>query len=218
MAAGTRVESMPEDCLSHVLSFASPTDACRSSAVSAAFRDAADSDLVWENFLPSDYPEIISRSVSPVEFSSKKDLFRRLSFPEIVELVMVCWLEIHGRIDISMLSPNTSYGAYLIIQLLDRAFGLDTVLCEVSIEIGDHRMQRPIHLTRDKCRGEGSGVSRKGEEDVVRTRGDGWLEVELGEFYNNGREKEVKMWFRETKGVHLKGGLLVEGIELRPIE
>ncbi|KAL0375787.1 UNVERIFIED_CONTAM: F-box protein PP2-B15 [Sesamum calycinum] len=118
-----------------------------------------------------------------------------------------------------MLSPSTTYGAYLIIQLLDRAFGLDTVLSEVSIEVGSYRMQRPIYLKRDHCRREGREVLRRGEEEeVVRARGDGWLEVELGEFYNNGSEKEVKMWFRETKGVHLKGGLLVQGIELRPKE
>ncbi|KAL0454755.1 UNVERIFIED_CONTAM: F-box protein PP2-B15 [Sesamum latifolium] len=118
-----------------------------------------------------------------------------------------------------MLSPNTTYGAYLIIQLLDRAFGLDTVLSEVSIEVEKYRMQRPIYLKRDRYKTEGVEASRRGEEgEVVRARGDGWLEVELGEFYNNGSEKEVKMWFRETKGVHLKGGLLVEGIELRPKE
>lgn len=67
------------ECLSHVISFTSPRDACQSSLVSEIFRDAADSDLAWENFLPSDYREIISKAVSPMEFSSKKDLFRKLS-------------------------------------------------------------------------------------------------------------------------------------------
>ncbi|GKD38325.1 F-box protein PP2-B15-like protein, partial [Tanacetum coccineum] len=45
-----------------------------------------------------------------------------------------------------------------------------------------------------------------------------WLEIELGEFYNDGSsEKEVKMSLREVDGVRLKGGLLVEGIEIRPV-
>ncbi|KAK4406705.1 F-box protein PP2-B15 [Sesamum angolense] len=116
-----------------------------------------------------------------------------------------------------MLSPSTTYGAYLIIQLLDRAFGLDTVLSEVSIEVGNYRMQRPIYLKRDRCKREGLEASRRGEdEEVIRARGDGWLEVELGEFYNNGSEKEVKMWFRETKGVHLKGVFLFKALSLDP--
>lgn len=73
------MEALPEECLSLVFSLTSPADACRSAAASSAFRVAADSDLVWETFLPPDYRDIISTSVSPVEFSNKKDLFRQLS-------------------------------------------------------------------------------------------------------------------------------------------
>ncbi|KAK6143889.1 hypothetical protein DH2020_024237 [Rehmannia glutinosa] len=232
--ADTTVEALPEDCLCHVISFTSPRDACRSAVVSAAFRGAADSDGAWENFLPPDYREIISRSVSPVEFSSKKDLFRRLSsapllidggkkvnlivgFSEVVELRMVCWLEIYGKISIEMLSPNTTYGAYLIIQLTERAFGLDVEPSEVSIEIGSYKTRGTIYLKCDLLKRQGLvDTLREGEDRVVCVREDKWLEVELGEFYNYGNHKEVKMWFREVKGVHLKGGLLVEGIELRP--
>ncbi|KAI3448540.1 hypothetical protein Pfo_005205 [Paulownia fortunei] len=266
--ADTRVEALPEECLSHVISFTSPCDACRSAVVSATFCDAADSDLTWENFLPSDYREIVSRSVSPVEFSSKKDLFRRLSstsllidggkktfsidkctnkkcymlsarelsiawssnslywswkpllhsrFSEAVELIMVCCLEIHGKINIGLLSPHTTYGAYLIIQLMDRAFGLDIVPSEVSIEVGGYKTQRTIYLKCDEHKRPGLKVLRDEEDRVICERKDRWLDIELGEFYNSGSDQdEVKMWFREIKGVHLKGGLLVEGIELRP--
>ncbi|KAL8540897.1 hypothetical protein ACS0TY_002227 [Phlomoides rotata] len=268
--AETTVEELPEECLSLVISLTSPGDARCSAAASSALRVAADSDLTWETFLPSDYRDIISRSVSPVEFSSKKDLFCRLSsaplliyggkktfsidkytnkkiymlsardlsiawssnslywswksllgsrFPEVVELVMVCWLEIHGKISIGLLSPNTTYGAYLIIQVMDRAFGLDMVPSEVSIEIGANKVQKTLYLKSDECQRQGLKESRERENQAICPRGDGWLEVELGEFYNNGRgeeEEEVKMWFREIKGVHLKGGIVVEGIELRP--
>lgn len=69
---------LPEDCISLVLSLTSPQDACRLSLVSPEFRSAAKSDVVWIRFLPSDYEDIISRSVSPVIFSSKKDLYFRL--------------------------------------------------------------------------------------------------------------------------------------------
>ncbi|GFP79144.1 F-box protein pp2-b15 [Phtheirospermum japonicum] len=224
--ADTRVEELPEECLSHVISFTSPQDACRSAIVSSAFRDAADADGIWENFLPPDYRDIISRSVSPVEFSSKKDLFRRLSSTPllidggkmVVELRMVCWLEIYGKINITKLSPHTTYGAYLIIQLTERAFGLDVVPSEASIQIESYKSRGMIYLNCNERKRHGVDTLKEGEHNdrVVCVREDKWLEVELGEFYNTGNLKEVKMWFREIKGVHLKGGLLVEGIELRP--
>ncbi|KAG5531265.1 hypothetical protein RHGRI_026020 [Rhododendron griersonianum] len=66
---------LPEGCISLILSMTSPRDACRWSAISSGFDAAANSDSVWEKFLPSDYRQIISRSVSPVVFSTKKQLY-----------------------------------------------------------------------------------------------------------------------------------------------
>lgn len=77
--ATANLDSLPEECLAQVISFTSPRDACRSALVSAIFRDAADSDVAWEKFLPSDYEEIVARAVTPLEFSSKKDLHRKLA-------------------------------------------------------------------------------------------------------------------------------------------
>ncbi|KAH6802510.1 hypothetical protein C2S51_033956 [Perilla frutescens var. frutescens] len=263
-------DAVPEECLSLVISFTSPRDACCSAAASASFRAAADSDAVWETFLPPDYRDIVSRSVSPVEFSSKKELFCRLSstpllidggkktfsidintnkkcymlsarelsiawstnslywswksiihsrFSEAVELIMVSWLEIHGKVKMGMLSPNTTYAAYLVLQLVDRAFGLDGHATEASIEIGNYKIEKSIYLKSDKSTKWTSKDVKEGEERTIRPRGDGWLEVELGEFHSNhgmNEEDEVNMRFSETKGVHLKGGIVVEGIELRP--
>ncbi|KAL1549562.1 F-box protein PP2-B15-like [Salvia divinorum] len=261
------MEALPEDCLSLVIALTSPCDACSAAAVSTAFRTAAASDAVWESFLPPDYRDIISRSVSPVDLSSKKDAFRRLSsapllidggkktfsidksrnkkiymlsarelsiawsknslcwswkpvdhsrFLEAAELVMVSWLELHGKVNVGMLSPNTTYRAYLILQLVNRAFGLDVVPSEASIEIGNYKKIRTIHL--DKYNRHGPMDLNGGEDNMIHPCGDKWLEVELGEFHSHGRKEEevVSIWFRETNGVHLKGGIVVEGIELRP--
>ncbi|GER44953.1 F-box family protein, partial [Striga asiatica] len=273
------VAELPEECLSHVVSFTCPRDACRSSAVCGVFHGAADSDLTWEKFLPSDYREIISRSVCPPEFVSKKELFEKLSaapllidggnkeylktlengnklfamtfcvdkytnkrcymlsarelsitwssnplcwcwkptqlsrFPESIELISVCRLEILGKFDTRMLSPNTTYGAYLVFQLTNRAFGLSASPFEVSVEIGDCKKRGRFYLKQDECKGQE-------EPDVapeaLSPRGDGWSEVELGEFYVGGAHREVKLEFKEVKSEHLKGGLLVDGVELRP--
>ncbi|KAM7488531.1 hypothetical protein LguiB_026015 [Lonicera macranthoides] len=70
---------LPEDCISNIISRTSPRDACRACSISLAFKSAADSDIVWEQFLPTDYPEILSGSAAPVVFSTKKELYIRLS-------------------------------------------------------------------------------------------------------------------------------------------
>ncbi|KAK1592112.1 hypothetical protein Q3G72_019735 [Acer saccharum] len=72
---------LPEECISHIISNTSPRDACRSSMVSPHFKSAADSDYVWESFLPTDYQQIISNLVSPsssLSSLSKKDLYLHL--------------------------------------------------------------------------------------------------------------------------------------------
>ncbi|KAH9680949.1 F-box protein PP2-B10 [Citrus sinensis] len=71
--------ALPAECISNIISLTTPRDACRLSVVSPVFKSAADSDSVWENFLPSDYKQIISNSVSSLITSlSKKDLYFHL--------------------------------------------------------------------------------------------------------------------------------------------
>ncbi|XP_021898947.1 F-box protein PP2-B15-like [Carica papaya] len=287
------MEHLPEDCFSYVLSLTSPIDAGRISAVSSVIKSAADSDKVWEKFLPSDYYQIITRLVSPPPCcSSMKDLFLRLCNPqlidggkkmfkleksskklyilsareltitwannplywtwksdllhsrfgEVAELRTICWLEIYGNIKIKMLSPRTHYTAYLIVKFANRAFGLDTLPSQVSVEVGNKIKSRStvylrcsrqestkrvletimflnrVSALRSRVVGAGGDGGGRG---VVREREDGWVEIELGRFFNGGgeeeeEEEEVKMCLKEVTGEHLKGGLIVEGIELRP--
>jgi len=50
-----------------------------------------------------------------------------------------------------------------------------------------------------------------------RVRSDGWLEIEMGEFFNSGIEnEEVQMNVIQTRGGNWKRGLILEGIEVRP--
>ncbi|XP_078440196.1 F-box protein VBF-like [Wolffia australiana] len=69
------IEALPVDCISHIISFTSTEDASRLAAVCKTFQTAADSDDVWERFLPSDHPEIVSRADERLDFSSRKELF-----------------------------------------------------------------------------------------------------------------------------------------------
>ncbi|KAL9408689.1 hypothetical protein AB3S75_047133 [Citrus x aurantiifolia] len=81
-------DTLPTECMSHIISLTTPRDACRLSVACRVFKSAADSDSVWEKFLPSDYKEIISSSVSNssliTSFSSKKDLYFHLCHNSII--------------------------------------------------------------------------------------------------------------------------------------
>ncbi|XP_010024086.2 F-box protein PP2-B15 [Eucalyptus grandis] len=288
LLAPTDMNALPESCVSAILSFVSPANVCRLSLVSSTFLSAADSDIIWARFLPSDHADIVSRSAAPVEFSSKKELFlwlcqrpllidggrksfklerssgavsyvlstRELSinwsddpahwiwktlpesrFKEVAELRTIDRLQIEGSIKTNALSPNTLYGTHLIFKVSDRAFGLDLMPLETSIEMGSWvrqgtaRLQHPdqkkrhleglmyanrLEMVRKYWEAEGD---HRGGGGVPSERGDGWMEVEVGEFLvGSGGEGdgEVRMSLREVKGYQLKGGLVVEGIEVRP--
>ncbi|XP_078440393.1 F-box protein PP2-B1-like [Wolffia australiana] len=66
---------LPEGCISQIISFTSPRDSCRLAAVSTVFKSAAESDALWERFLPSDAQEWISRADGRIEYPSIKDLY-----------------------------------------------------------------------------------------------------------------------------------------------
>lgn len=157
-------------------------------------------------------------------------------FKEVAELRTIDRIEIEGRIKTKALSPNTLYGAHLIFKLSDHAFGLDLMPFETSIEMGNRVRPGMAHLQRpDKkkrllkslmyaSRSEmlrkhwGMGGDRRGG-GVPSEREDGWMEVEVGEFFLMGDgegDEEVRMSLKQVKGYQLKGGLVVEGIEVRP--
>ncbi|CAN1311646.1 F-box protein PP2-B10 [Linum perenne] len=82
---GTTFDDLPEGCVVKILSFVTPVDACRSAFVSSFFRSAANSDALWETFLPSDYVSVLSNFDAAPSFSSKKELFRALCSPIIYD-------------------------------------------------------------------------------------------------------------------------------------
>ncbi|XP_057982160.1 putative F-box protein PP2-B12 [Malania oleifera] len=264
--------SLPEGCIANIVSLTSPRDACRLSLVSSAFRSASNSDSVWERFLPSDYPAILSRSCSPSpprgDFSSKKEFYFRLCdspllidggtksfslercsgkkcymlaprslfivwgdtpeywtwislpesrFWEVAELRAVCWLEIRGKMDTGMLSTGTDYAAYLVFKFTENTYNLERRPVEVSAGVGSQNEVRSVVLDPNGgWQGEEEGVP-PGNQAYLSMRGDGWREVELGEFFIDGDDcEELGMSLLEVNGGHWKRGLIIKGIEVRP--
>ncbi|KAJ7977903.1 F-box protein [Quillaja saponaria] len=149
---------------------------------------------------------------SPLYWSWRPALDSR--FAEVAELRTIWWLEIIGRINNGMLSPATTYGAYLIVQIADRAYGLDYLASEVSVSVGNFKSERNVYIRPHDSKRKGKAPV---SGPVLWEREDGWTEIELGSFYNEGgNNEEVTVCLKEVKGVHLKGGLIVQGIEIRP--
>ncbi|KAK7278270.1 hypothetical protein RJT34_23296 [Clitoria ternatea] len=255
-------EVLPEGCIAGILSRTTPADVCRLSLVSKLFRSAAESDAVWDRFLPSDVYSIVPQSNYP----SKKALFLALSdhpliiddakksfqldkktgkkiymlapralsivwgdtseywnwktlpesrFPEVAELKYVCWLEIHGTMNTFALSPNTQYAAYLVFKMINAEGFRHPV--ELSVEIlGGHASTKNVCLDPN-IEGERANRVRGLQRPNVRCS-DGWLELEMGEFFNAGLEDEMRLSVIEVRGGTWKSGLVLEGIEIRPKE
>ncbi|PHU10308.1 hypothetical protein BC332_22168 [Capsicum chinense] len=272
---------LPEDCTEKVLVFTSPVDVCRVSLVSKSLQSAADSDSVWEKFLPSDYQSIISASLTPIpDFGSKKDLYVYLChnpilidegrksfslekrtgkkcyflgardlniawadtprhwrwtslpdsrFPEVAKLRRVWWLEIRGTIRVGVLSPRTSYVAYIVYKLKNdhgfhfRPSEVSVGVCEDELEQLDDDNEEAVYLYFPCPYGRGPllpvRASNLVQSNIRRRqlRDDGWFEIELGEFYTENEDDCIEMSLKEVKDcLSPKDGLIVEGIEIRP--
>lgn len=99
-----------------------------------------------------------------------------------------------------------------------RAYGLDTKPSEVSVEVLDRVSSGMAYIcTQDIKKQKMDCYGCIQREQFPNEREDGWMEIKLGEFFTGEDDEEVKMSLMEVKGYQLKGGLVIEGIEVRPI-
>uniref|UniRef100_A0A0A0LJT8 F-box domain-containing protein n=1 Tax=Cucumis sativus TaxID=3659 RepID=A0A0A0LJT8_CUCSA len=171
------------------------------------------------------------------------------TFPEVVELRTVSWLEINGKIRTKMLSPNTKYGAYLLFKISERAYGLELMPAQLSLQLfpinqpntnssnNNHNNSEAYVWLHHKHHDQNNQSNLESllygnrreratkfiqnhvqnkEFRVLNQREDGWLEVELGEFFTTQNDQQLHMSFMETEGFQLKSGLLIQGIQIRP--
>ncbi|KAJ0623940.1 putative phloem protein [Helianthus annuus] len=261
--------SESEGCMRHILAHTSPRDACRASLISRGVKCFANSDAVWERFLPDDDREIISRALDPVRYSSKKELYFRLCdshvllddgnlsfslykqngkkcfmlgakalsiawsatvfwrwrslpesrFSEVAELVAVCWLEIKGKFKPSMLSSKTTYAAYLVynIGLLSRGLDFPAKTLVRHVDGTEDADDDDVAMTVAYLKPLNTNTHTERIGGVPRKRTDGWMEIELGKFYNDKTDGEIDIRFTEISELYWKSGLIVEGIDIRPI-
>eukprot|EP01018_Ginkgo_biloba_P009132 Gb_37180 [translate_table: standard] len=237
----TCFQDLPENCISVILSFTTPKDVCSLAPVSPIFRAAANSDCVWEAMLPPRYLKILSAAVSPLVFSSKKELYfllcdsiridngtKRLwlerptgkicymlsardlrivwgdderywlwvprdesslgsvrlgktRFGQVARLKAVCWLEVGGRFDSTLLSPNTDYCVSFVLKFGHHQYGWDNAPIKFSVTPPgqDTLKSSPILVDMDDA---SEDEEDEDERTPVIQRNDGWREYVAGEF------------------------------------
>ncbi|GLT87671.1 hypothetical protein SLE2022_057380 [Rubroshorea leprosula] len=131
-------------------------------------------------------------------------------FPEGAELLSVCWFEIVGRISTCKLSSMTNYKAYLVFKLVAGFYGFTNEHVEATVRLsGTEGLQRTVFL-----HAEDEDIQNDYQYPVER--GDGWLELELGEYFNEGGEDgqlEIRIFHFDGSW---KSGAIIEGIEIMP--
>ncbi|KAI9181258.1 hypothetical protein LWI28_013048 [Acer negundo] len=128
-------------------------------------------------------------------------------FPEVVVRRDSTPFEIVGKITTSLLSEMTTYVAYLVFAE-SSILNVDDGPVEVAVEFAgsSNGQSRTIYFRRRHQIEEDDGFYPK-------KRGDGWVESELGEFFNRGDiDGELLM----TIKTEMMQNLIVQGMEIRP--
>ncbi|CAH2068000.1 unnamed protein product [Thlaspi arvense] len=133
-------------------------------------------------------------------------------FTEVAVLNIVWWLDITGKFSISLLSDDTLYAAYLVFKWNLAPYGFRQPV-EASLVLSG---TDPVDVQPSMV----SLMHNPGSEEglCAQLRSDGWYEVELGHlFKRRGDMGEFEMSLRETKKPFEKKGLIVHGMEIRPL-
>ncbi|KAL2896279.1 F-box protein PP2-B10, partial [Bienertia sinuspersici] len=150
---------------------------------------------------------------------------RESRFPEIAVLREVRWLLIEVTIKPTILTRNTTYGAYFVYKVIvGEQHGFEYTPVKTSVyEFKEEDGSEDPHLDAMPFNFFYLKALRFAfpREVLPNARGDSWMEIEMGRYYVNDYIDErswLKMRLQEIEKLHTKTGLAVEGIELRPLD
>ncbi|KAJ6816102.1 protein PHLOEM PROTEIN 2-LIKE A1-like [Iris pallida] len=115
---------------------------------------------------------------------------------EAASLLNVCWLEIHGRFDTSLLSPGATYDVSFVV-MMELGYGWAT----------------PVNLRL--VLPDGSVQQRR--ESLLDRPGGQWIELKAGELAaRKDQAGQMEFSLYEYEGGQWKRGLIVKGVLVRP--
>ncbi|XP_045794099.1 F-box protein PP2-B10-like [Trifolium pratense] len=136
-------------------------------------------------------------------------------FQEVARLRCMWWFEIHGTINTRVLSANSQYAAFLVFKMRN-AFHFDGFPVELTVGILGNKKCTKFVWLKASYDGIEPNDSFQGLQRP-KLRSDGFLEIEMGEFFNSGLKDEViQMNVLEIRGGRVNGAFILEGIEIRP--
>ncbi|XP_052135814.1 lectin-like isoform X1 [Oryza glaberrima] len=116
---------------------------------------------------------------------------------EVPSLQNVCWLEIHGKLELSYLTPGVHYEVLFEVMLIDPAYGW-SVPVNLQLKFPDGTVQQ----------------RKENLEEKIRMK---WLELKVGEVKTQqGQKGEIEISMFEYDGGLWKRGLLIKGIKILP--
>ncbi|KAL3750076.1 hypothetical protein ACJRO7_011111 [Eucalyptus globulus] len=218
------MDSLPEHCVSTILALKSPKDACKPARVSRAFQSAAQSDVVWDGFLPPDCDAVLARLLRPPQvrfrggalpqpIDSGRKSFKlerpsgKISYVPSARELPIAWGDVPMYWTWKFV-PDSRPNA----KCPQQCFSPNTLYKAFLIMKISHRAygldempsQASIKLKNQVVFSSTAILQQGREEKVLIEREDGWMMW------------VVKLSFMEVKGYQLKVGIVIEGIEVRP--
>ncbi|KAJ4776289.1 F-box family protein [Rhynchospora pubera] len=156
------INSLPPECVSHIISLTSPRDACMFSLTSTGFRSDLfvklceqpvlidEGKLSFELDISSGKKSymISARALDIACDTEPRNYLRWISLPDsrfvdVAEKTAMCFLNVVGKIDSELLSRETRYAAYLVYKVKETSNDLvppqyPIVLC-TSVTINRHK-------------------------------------------------------------------------------
>ncbi|XP_010506921.1 PREDICTED: putative F-box protein PP2-B6 [Camelina sativa] len=142
---------------------------------------------------------------------------RESRFQEISELLNVCAFEMGGGMNTKILSPGTNYSAYVVYKLRYRRHGLRDL--PIQVGVGFKGQEKPKNFI---CFDESTNIIKEWpRRELMKSerRKDGWMEAEIGDFFNEGGLSgfdEIEVSIVDITSPNWKCGVIIQGIEFRP--
>ncbi|KAJ3670212.1 hypothetical protein LUZ60_010536 [Juncus effusus] len=117
---------------------------------------------------------------------------------EAAELKKVCWLEIRGKFEASLLNPNIKYQVLFNIKIKNSNFGWSSRPVKLELKLPNRDPQ-------------------KNQEKLDIKPKERWIQIKAGEFETRDVEGDIEIGLFEWDNPNWKGGLIIKGITICPV-
>lgn len=142
-----------------------------------------------------------------------------IRFAEVAELLAVCWFDIRGKIDCRLLTPRTTYAAYLVFKLTSGSYGLGPPPQLATVKLGAYASEIDICLQDDDDDDGDDDDGGDGDDDddddddnqeegmqhqrQQHSKDDGWMEIDDDD-HDDGDDDDQEEGMQRQQLRHLR--------------